>query len=301
MKRIILCIIFCTVFLPTISHALNIEYRKLDCIPELKHYSFGGSFVTDSWHLIDDTNHEVSRELWEKYGIVDDTGPYYSILKEDLEQSTDFKDINFFEHTCDINLGIKTKIKAQGRTYNHGIGRMKEQIQLFYDEALLLDSINDFGCFSFADTKCRYFEFSIPDIKFFRNEMIITTAARISYFENDYINGSSEYPLLVSNPICPVYFMDITIPVSISMPYKPGVIEMSDGNNDIPLPLTRDKIKQIMILEYEASKPKFRMTDSDEISEYEASDPRFKLIEGDEIYSVYYDQCYFKIEAAERF
>lgn len=299
MSKLALCILFYISFLPIVSHALNVEYRKLDCIPELQHYSFGGSFVTDSWHLIDTTNDVVRKELWEKHRIVNDTGPYYSILQEDLEQSTEFEDINFFEHECNINLGIRTKVRAQGRAYNHGVGQMMEQIQLFYGDIPLLDSLNEFGCYSFSDTKCRHFEFSIPDIKFFRNEIIITAAAKIAYFDKGYFNDLSEYPSLISNPICPVYFMDITIPVSISTPYNPGVIEMFDGNDDIPLPLTRNKIKQIMILEYEASKPRFRMTDSDEISEYEASNTRFKLVEGDKIYSVYDDQCYFNIKVTE--
>lgn len=183
---------------------------------------------------IDRTDIKLLKKLWDSYAVVESTGPGFSEYPEDYDQSVAFEDIEFFEHTCAIGLGIRMRIKRQEWTKSHCIGLVKERVQLFYNNIFILDVNNSVSCDNL-------FEFEGP-----KDNLGISY---ITYKDENIVIGAGmkkhhlyEYNEQMPNDECAFYNAEFIYSIEVS----DNLLETSLEKSVAPLPLTEEKIQNIV-------------------------------------------------------
>lgn len=238
---------------------MGAEFRRLDCIPEFRHYDFSGVFNTEDWAYFQEKRGGDYLELWKKYGLVEDTGPSWWVSDNpEVDKPVEFENIPYYEHFCDIDEGIKTRIKRQYR-YNVNLRRrMREHIQLFWGEKLILDSTGDFSYDGFANTKGYEFVFSITGINFYNSTLVVRAAA--NSYEIPKKNSHEEldtFSNIHKNEKCEAYRLFIELNALDAETLASTKITFPHTDEVITIPLTQEKIKRIMALEYDSPKPRY--------------------------------------------
>lgn len=246
---------------------MGAEFRRLDCIPEFRHYDFSGVFNTEDWAYFQQERGGDYLELWKKYGLVEATGRTWNVVEDPVAAGrVEFEDIPYYEHFCDIDEGIKTRIKRQ---YHYNVNlrrRMQEHIQLFWGDKLILDSTGDFSEGGFADIKGYEFLFSITEIRFYNTTLVISAGAWVNELGHD---SNREWlgplPNIYGDKNCEAYRLHIELNTLDAKTLASTKIIFPHTDEVITMPLTREKIKRIMVLEYDSPKPRYHeyLTDKD--------------------------------------
>ena len=126
---------------------------------------------------------------------------------------------------------------------------------------MLLDSMNNYGCYDFSDTKCDHFFFGIQDIELNYGTLYITAAASHVEFGRYYneVKQESDRPFIEAwEGGCKAQHLSIEVYAGTSEYALSKKIKFPHTDEVVEFPLTRDKFKRIMYLEYSSPSPRYK-------------------------------------------